>query len=208
MRNDPPVDLSNALIRLIIKSYVDNLVRELRSEALLNDPQEQLLRRRLDHLYEHVQHHPAIRQRYLWVGRSKPILDPDAPQGKRPRRYNATSVSEKKRNDQVLPLSEEICRTNTVWERMNNSVDSFGNAVEIVQEEAFPQWTFAYRCDSSGVACVGIDGLYSSECTERPGYVVMYHRKVGAEDTTPSWGAVEVPHHCTCKITPKIRQGP
>lgn len=59
----------------------------------------------------------------------------------------------------LAPLSEEICRTSTAWERMNKTVDSFGNAVEVVQDEAFPQWVFAYRCATQGTTCVGIDAL-------------------------------------------------
>ncbi|CAN7995442.1 unnamed protein product [Ixodes hexagonus] len=213
----PPFSFNSGVVRLIVKSFTDELIRDLGSSSLLQltDPQAQFLRQRLDKLYEHVRRHPALHQRYLWVGKDRPNISPDETPAARRKQSKRSKVPEVsgppprgvKRNPPdiaLAPLSEEICRTNTAWERMNKTVDSFGNAVEVVQDEAFPQWVFAYRCATQGTTCVGIDALYDSECTERPGFMILYHRKIGTEDNTPSWGAVEVPHHCTCKITPKV----
>ncbi|KAH9380586.1 hypothetical protein HPB48_020366 [Haemaphysalis longicornis] len=249
------------LLALLAESaYTDELIRDLGDSPVLrlSESQAEFLRQRLARLYEHVRRHPALHQRYLWVGRDKPPVNPDEP----PVHYQAeslqstvgyepaaSSVGPSKRAGEgasrvqrdsrspregggagavpprvpqgergsvrgvkrtpphtpLAPLSEEICRTSTAWERINQTVDSFGNAVEVVQDEAFPQWVFSYRCASQGSRCVGIDSLYDSECTERSGFMILYHRKSGAEgDNQPSWGAVEVPHHCTCKITPKV----
>ncbi|XP_049511531.1 uncharacterized protein LOC119464520 isoform X2 [Dermacentor silvarum] len=210
----PPFNFSSGIVRLIIKSYTDELIRDLGdSPALrLSESQAEFVRQRLGRLYEHVRRHPALHQRYLWVGRDRPQASPDEPlagyeppstvskrgdSGSRQQRSSPPrmpqggergSVRGVKRTPPetpITPLSEEICRTSTAWERLNETVDSFGNAVEVVQDEAFPQ--------------------YDSECTERSGFMILYHRKSGsANDSLPSWGAVEVPHHCTCKITPKV----
>ncbi|KAL3250742.1 hypothetical protein MRX96_055390 [Rhipicephalus microplus] len=232
----PPFNFSSGIVRLIIKSYTDELIRDLGdSPALrLSESQAEFLRQRLGRLYEHVRRHPALHQRYLWVGRDQPVASPDEPPlASHARLETASTVSKRGDSRQerssppqvpqggergsvrgvkrtppetpIAPLSEEICRTSTAWERLNETVDSFGNAVEVVQDEAFPQWVFSYRCASQGSSCVGIDAMYNSECTERSGFMILYHRKSGsANDSLPSWGAVEVPHHCTCKITPKV----
>lgn len=222
----PPFSFNNGIVRLIIKSFTDELIRDLGSLLQLTDPQADFLRQRLDRLYEHVRRHPALHQRYLWVGKDKPKMSPDEPPTTQNRQLSfkvkrtpqSPDVSRYlpaksglprgiKRNPPDIPpapLSEEICRTNTAWERMNQTVDAFGNVVEVVQDDSYPQWVFAYRCASQGTTCVGIDALYNSECTERPGFMHLYHRKIAGGDGTASWGAVEVPHHCTCKITPRV----
>ncbi|XP_077494373.1 uncharacterized protein LOC144105031 [Amblyomma americanum] len=239
----PPFNFGSGIVRLIIKSYTDELIRDLGDSPVLrlSESQAEFLRQRLGRLYEHVRRHPALHQRYLWVGRDRPRGSPDEPTlaaqsspGYEPAESAAATLSKRggrlqgsgadpprvpqggdrgsvrgvKRTPPetpLAPLSEEICRTSTAWERLNQTVDSFGNPVEVVQDEAFPQWVFSYRCASQGTPCVGIDALYDSECTERSGFMILYHRKSGStNDTLPSWGAVEVPHHCTCKITPKV----
>lgn len=50
---------------------------ESQSEFQLSSSQYALLRQRLRDLYDHIRHHPALHQRYLWVGKGKPDIDPD-----------------------------------------------------------------------------------------------------------------------------------
>ena len=51
-------------------------------------------------------------------------------------------------------------------------------------------------------SCVGISPLYHSECTERYGWVYMLYKEANSE--IPQWGYVTAPHHCACKIQPKM----
>lgn len=50
---------------------------ESQSEFQLSSSQYALLRQRLRNLYDHIRQHPALQQRYLWVGKGKPDIDPD-----------------------------------------------------------------------------------------------------------------------------------
>lgn len=50
---------------------------ESQPEYQLSASQYTLLRQRLRGLYDHIRHHPALQQRYLWVGKGRPDIDPD-----------------------------------------------------------------------------------------------------------------------------------
>ncbi|KAL1471545.1 hypothetical protein MTO96_023599 [Rhipicephalus appendiculatus] len=186
----PPFNFSSGIVRLIIKSYTDELIRDLGDSPTLrlSESQAEFLRQRLGRLYEHVRRHPALHQRYLWVGRDRPMDSPDEPPLASPARFETASTLSKRGDSRqerssppqvpqggergsvrgvkrtppetpIAPLSEEICRTSTAWERLNETVDSA-------------------RPASALTLCT------TATC----------HRG----------GAVEVPHHCTCKITPKV----
>ena len=51
-------------------------------------------------------------------------------------------------------------------------------------------------------SCMGISPLYHSECTERHGWVYMYHKKRDKKEA--EWGYIASPHHCACKIQPRF----
>lgn len=50
---------------------------ESQADFQLSTSQYALLRQRLRDLYDHIRHHPALHQRYLWVGKGRPDIDPD-----------------------------------------------------------------------------------------------------------------------------------
>lgn len=96
--------------------------------------------------------------------------------------------------------SEEICVTDRSWELINETTDFFDNRVEVIQEEGLQQFVFTYKCANEKGSCTGISPFYHSECTERFGWIYMYHRKSPKEQ--PQWGYLAAPHHCACRIQP------
>lgn len=52
----------------------------------------------------------------------------------------------------------------------------------------------------------GISEQLQSTCEMRPGWANMLHVKLTALDTSlaPQWGYVAVPHHCACRIYPRV----
>lgn len=42
--------------------------------------------------------------------------------------------------------SEEICKTNRVWEQINKTQDFYNNDVEVIQEDDLQQFVYSYRC--------------------------------------------------------------
>ncbi|KAG8188999.1 hypothetical protein JTE90_019011 [Oedothorax gibbosus] len=216
--------LSNGVIQLIIEAYTEEMLRELESvaEFQLSASQSSLLRQRMKSLYDHIRQHPALHQRYLWVGKGRPDIDPDIrtpPKKSRAtskrKRYLSEDDSEPatSHESQASPASqpakkaaafpaEEICKTNRQWEQINSTHDFYDNEVEVIQDSV-QQYVFSYRCVAETGPCIGISPLYESECTERYGWMYMYYRRTDDPFRTPQWGFVAAPHHCACKITPK-----
>jgi hypothetical protein len=52
----------------------------------------------------------------------------------------------------------------------------------------------------------GISEHLQSTCEMRPGWANMLHVKLATLDTSlpPQWGYVAVPHHCACRIYPRV----
>lgn len=66
------------LVCLFASAYTEDVLREMQSQPeQLSVSQYLLLRQRLRDLYDHIRHHPALHQRYLWVGKGRPDVDPD-----------------------------------------------------------------------------------------------------------------------------------
>lgn len=220
--------INNGVIQLIIEAYTDEVLREmdLSPEFQLNEGQMVFLRQRMRGLHDHIRNHPALHQRYLWVGRGKPDIDPDEPfishQRNKMRRVSSkkkrylvedstsenqsasetSSSTSEKRTTSTFP-SEEICKTNRIWEQVNVTRDFYDNEVEVIQDNV-QQYVFSYRCAAETGPCIGISPLYDSECTERYGWMYMYYRSIDDPFRRPQWGFVAAPHHCACKITPKF----
>ncbi|XP_071043424.1 uncharacterized protein [Parasteatoda tepidariorum] len=220
--------ISSGIIQLIIEAYTEEIFREMESypELQLTEIQYAVLRQKMRSLYDHIRHHPALDQRYLWVGKGRPNIDPDIGTSLHPSRqsrgsskrkryliedtpeqihernqsYESTTTVQKKAK--LSFPSEEICKTNRLWEQINNTHDFYDNEVEVIQDSV-QQYVFSYRCVAETGPCIGISPLYDSECTERYGWMYMYYRRVDDPFRTPQWGFVAAPHHCACKITPK-----
>ncbi|XP_057369207.1 uncharacterized protein LOC130690215 [Daphnia carinata] len=104
------------------------------------------------------------------------------------------------------PLSEEICKTNRYWKQINETRDIYGQEVRIVHSTEFRQFAFVYECIREGEPCSGISEQLQSTCEMRPGWANMLHVKLSALDASlaPQWGYVAVPHHCACRIYPRV----
>ena len=50
----------------------------------------------------------------------------------------------------------------------------------------------------------GVSESVQSACEMRPGWANMLHRRKDAVHSTPQWGYVAVPHHCGCRIYPRM----
>ncbi|GFY66032.1 uncharacterized protein TNIN_393781 [Trichonephila inaurata madagascariensis] len=211
----PPRHFSNGILQLIIDAFTEEMLRE--PEFRLTQSQYALLRQRMSSLYDHIRHHPALHQRYLWVGKGRPDIDPDIDASLQPVIQSRTSSKRKRyltenSSDEIKSNppkkakasfpSEEICKTNRQWEQINSTHDFYDNEVEVIQDSV-QQYVFSYRCVAETGPCIGISPLYESECTERYGWMYMYYRRVDDPYRTPQWGFVAAPHHCACKITPK-----
>lgn len=90
------------------------------------------------------------------------------------------------------------------------------------------QFAFVYECIREGESCSGIKNEYSilfffminnevfdvtgiaeqlqSTCEMRPGWANMLHIKLSTLESNgaPLWGYVAVPHHCACRIYPRV----
>ncbi|KAH9493794.1 hypothetical protein DERF_014523 [Dermatophagoides farinae] len=94
--------------------------------------------------------------------------------------------------------------------------DLFDNKVKVIQEKDMQQFVFTYRCAKNHGKCLGISPLYESECTERFGWMYMYYIPIITADNNDGdgsnngierqaqWGFVNAPHHCACKLKPKL----
>ncbi|XP_046436858.1 uncharacterized protein LOC124188339 isoform X1 [Daphnia pulex] len=104
------------------------------------------------------------------------------------------------------PLSEEICKTNRYWKQINDTRDIYGQEVRIVHSSEYRQFAFVYECIREGEHCTGISEHLQSTCEMRPGWANMLHVKLTTVDTSlaPQWGYVAVPHHCACRIYPRV----
>ncbi|KAF8790070.1 uncharacterized protein LOC129960063 [Argiope bruennichi] len=213
---------SNGIIQLIIEAYTEEMLREMNSipEFQLTEIQHALLKQRMKSLYEHIRHHPALHQRYMWVGKGRPDIDPDINTSSQPMRQGRTSSKRKRylsenssdqshevksnpqKKAQMSFPSQEICKTDRQWKQINSTHDFYGNEVEVIQDSV-QQYVFSYSCVAETGPCIGISPLYESECTERYGWMYMYYKRVDDPYRTPQWGFVAAPHHCACKITPK-----
>ncbi|KAH7939779.1 hypothetical protein HPB52_017368 [Rhipicephalus sanguineus] len=167
-------------LKLIVKAFADELVRELSSA--LDKGHVELIKEKLGKLPDHIQEHPAIGQKHLWVGKGKPPASKDTERKERHALANRRKWAMHKRDGALMLPSEEICQTTTQWEQLNRTQDYDGNEVEIVQDEI---------------------QQYDSECTERKGWMYLYYRPLEGEDRVAKWGYVSVNHHCVCKVTPK-----
>ncbi|KAH7644289.1 hypothetical protein HUG17_6651 [Dermatophagoides farinae] len=137
---------------------------------------------------DHIENHPALHQQYLWKNSDK---------------------------REQLP-SEEICETKEKWEQIIDTHDLFDNKVKVIQEKDMQQFVFTYRCAKNHGKCLGISPLYESECTERFGWMYMYYIPIITADNNDGdgsnngierqaqWGFVNAPHHCACKLKPKL----
>ncbi|GBM10306.1 hypothetical protein AVEN_50019-1 [Araneus ventricosus] len=101
------------------------MLREMNSipEFQLTETQYALLRQRMRSLYEHIRHHPALHQRYLWVGKGRPDIDPDIGTSLQPVRQTGESREVKlalKRKLRRAP-SQEICKTDRQWGKQINN---------------------------------------------------------------------------------------
>ncbi|XP_054722076.1 uncharacterized protein LOC129231739 [Uloborus diversus] len=216
-----PHHISSGVIQLIIEAYTEEVLRELSSQPdfRLTTAQYALFRQKMNDLYDHIRHHPALHQRYLWVGKGRPDIDPDIQMSIREEKQNRGSSKRKRylNNDSPEPEvsqpsvskkikssypAEEICKTNRLWEQINITHDFYDNEVEVIQDNV-QQYVFSYRCVTETGPCIGISPLYESECTERYGWMYMYYRKLDDPFRIPQWGFVAAPHHCACKIIPK-----
>ncbi|KFM73911.1 hypothetical protein X975_20414, partial [Stegodyphus mimosarum] len=212
-----PHHFSSGVVQLIIEAYTEQILREMetRPEFKLTETQYTLLRQRMRDLYDHIRLHPALNQKYLWVGKERPQIDPDVgtplqaehlmrSSSKRKRYLNNDSDDgELKANQKRVSFpAEEICKTHRLWEQINNTHDFYDNEVQVIQDSV-QQYVFSYRCVTETGPCIGISPLYDSECTERYGWMYMYYRRIDDPFRTPQWGFVAAPHHCACKITPK-----
>ncbi|UXI15370.1 coatomer subunit epsilon [Sarcoptes scabiei] len=207
---------SNRLVKLIIKSYL----RDLLANPSIGDDE---LKDRLSRINEHVAKHPAMHQKYLWVGQKPPTINPDRIDEDQSRsesmmkmmmtmmknnqsnQWPSVLSPMRKRNlaeTEQLP-SEESCQTEEKWEQIIDTHDLLDNKVKVIQEEDMQQFVFSYRCANSKGKCLGISPLYESECTERFGWMYMYYQQ---DDQPPKWGFVNAPHHCACKLRPKLFQ--
>ncbi|KAL1471542.1 hypothetical protein MTO96_023596 [Rhipicephalus appendiculatus] len=130
-------------LKLIVKAFADELVRELSSA--LDKGHVELIKEKLDKLPDHIQEHPAIGQKHLWVGKGKPPASKDAERKERHALANRRKWAMHKRDGALVLPSEEICQTTTQWEQLNRTQDYDGNEVEIVQDE-IQQYVFSYRC--------------------------------------------------------------
>ncbi|CAG2119189.1 unnamed protein product [Medioppia subpectinata] len=183
-------------MKLIIKGYLNKLL-----EA--NQLNESHLRKKLSSMSDYIASHPALHQRYLWVGPKPPPFDYDPDHYKlKEKDYSETDVRKRNSGETEKFPSEEICKTTRQWEQVNTTHDLYDNKVEVVQEEELQQFVFSYRCANLKGQCLGISALYHSECTERNGWMYMYYKK--ANDKAPQWGYVSAPHHCACKLQPKF----
>lgn len=54
--------------------------------------------------------------------------------------------------------AEEICKTNRLWEQINNTHDFYDNEVEVIQDTV-QQYVFSYRCVAETGPCIGISPL-------------------------------------------------
>lgn len=187
-------------LKLIVKAFADEIVRELSSK--LDKGQVQILEEKLRKLPDHIQEHPAIGQKHLWVGKGKPPTPKDTERKERHAMAARRKFAMHKRDGALVLPSEEICQTTTQWEQLNRTQDYDGHEVEIVQDE-IQQYVFSYRCATAQNPCTAISGLYDSECTERKGWMYLYYRPIEGENRVAKWGYVSVNHHCVCKVTPK-----
>lgn len=200
-REDLSKTFEDGRLKLIVKAFADELVRELSSA--LDKSHVKLIKDKLDKLPDHIQDHPAIGQKQLWVGKGKPPTSEDAERKERHALANRRKWAMHKRDGALALLpSEEICQTTTQWEQLNRTQDYDGNEVEIVQDE-IQQYVFSYRCATAQNPCTAISVLYESECTERKGWMYLYYRPLEGENRAAKWGYVSVNHHCVCKVTPK-----
>ncbi|XP_015783224.1 uncharacterized protein LOC107361120 [Tetranychus urticae] len=188
------IHLSDGTLKLIIRSYVNDLLTKYQP-----DPN---LRSHLHKMSSHVVNHPALYQKRLYIGSEPPTHDPEIEDDQSSMMVMKRKVPKEETPTEQFP-SEEICPTNRQWEQINKTHDLYDNEVEVIQEEGMTQFIYTYRCSSNKASsCVGISPLYNSECTERNGWVYMLHKKPG--DEAPQWGYVAAPHHCACKIQPKL----
>ncbi|XP_076314821.1 uncharacterized protein LOC143227220 [Tachypleus tridentatus] len=201
---------NNGLLKLIIRAYTEDLIRDFQQQATshLSSLQMALLKERLTGLYDYVVEHPALHEHRLWVGNRKPNFIPN--RSFHGYNKNEFSQSEKKnlinqqfKRSSTYP-SEETCGTETTWLQINLTTDVYNKPVEVIQQEDLGQYIFSFRCLTAHSPCRGISPLYESECIERLGWMYMYYRRRGIPNEGPQWGPVAVPHHCTCKITPKF----
>ncbi|KAI2798664.1 hypothetical protein RDWZM_004489 [Blomia tropicalis] len=198
----PPLDAPNNVIKLIIKTYVNEL---LDSPGM--DPDQ--LKRKMASMNDYISTHPALHQRYLWVGSTPPAeYNPDLHEITGYDQNTTRFVVKRKRNSgmseskEQLP-SEEICETKQKWEQINETHDLYDNKAKVIQQEDMKQFVFSYRCAKNKGKCLGISQLYESECTERFGWMYMYYKP---ENKPPQWGFVNAPHHCACRLKPKFYQ--
>ncbi|KAH9421295.1 hypothetical protein DERP_013744 [Dermatophagoides pteronyssinus] len=127
-------------------------------------------------------------------------------------------IKRKKNSEKREQLpSEEICETKEKWEQIIDTHDLFDNKVKVIQEKDMQQFVFTYRCAKNHGKCLGISPLFESECTERYGWMYMYYKPINNDDNNggdnsndngnerqAQWGFVNAPHHCACKLKPKL----
>ncbi|XP_022244532.1 uncharacterized protein LOC111086347 [Limulus polyphemus] len=200
----------NKVLRLIIQTYMENLLQDLQQHASspMSSLQMARLTKHMNEFYDYVAEHPALHQRRLWVGKEKPTFVPNT-------NYHGNIADEFKGLETKLPTnqkskrgsiypSEEICSTETTWIQINLTTDVYNKPVEVIQQDDLRQFVFSFKCVTAYRPCSGISTLYESECIERLGWVYMYYRRLDDfSSKEPQWGPVAVPHHCACKITPK-----
>lgn len=174
----PPLNAPNNIIKLIIKTYVHDMLEAGANggagttgggAVAVSGPE---MKDKLVSLSDYIATHPALHQRYLWVGPSPPPADynPDIHElhyeedGPRTttsagenggnstttrrllirKRSHHTGAAPSKLMEQ-LP-SEEICETKQKWEQINETHDLYENKVKVVQQDDMHQFVFTYRC--------------------------------------------------------------
>lgn len=213
----PPLSAPNNVIKLIIKTYVHELLDNPRLDS-------NQLKTKLTSMNDYISTHPALHQRYLWVGPTPPAdFNPDLHEinfDRNTTRYVMTNKRKRSSSNigigsssiiqsgsgagdkEQLP-SEEICETKQKWEQINETHDLYDNKAVVIQQEDMKQFVFSYRCAKNKGKCLGISPLFESECTERSGWMYMYYKP---ENKPAQWGFVNAPHHCACRLKPKFYQ--
>ncbi|XP_074594242.1 uncharacterized protein LOC141849697 [Brevipalpus obovatus] len=194
------IHLSNGALKFIITTYIDDLLSR-------HSPDDGL-KQRLQKMSDHVVNHPALLQKRVFFGSETPPQSPEeepSPLAYRSYRKRFSAPTQIRKDDDPQYPSDEICKTQRQWELINETYSYKGDEVEVIQDDERKQWIYTYRCvPLQDKSCLGIDSSFKSECAERDGWFRVYYRKISTGEK--EWGPVAAPHHCACKIHPKIEQ--